>query len=158
MTQITFDPETLAPIINSEPTSEAQSLELHQRGILSGLGGTRIANIPIGDALIGGASATLVTELVSGFTGQSGVMSALIKLVAGNLLAGAFSGILGKGATDSTRLFITYDAIRDLIPLDAWVQQIMGGVGVSQSQPVAEVPYTGNGSVIAIDEWLRSAA
>ena len=154
--KMTFD-ENLAPVF--EGVDSDQTLEMSQRGVLSGLGGMRFGQIPVGDALLGGASATLVSELIAGFAGQ-GVMGALVKLVAGNMLAGAFSGIMGRGATDSARLFITYDAMRDLIPLDNWVTQLMSGVTgtVKQAQPVADVPYTGNGSVVAIDQWLRHAA
>jgi hypothetical protein len=159
--KMTFD-ENLTPVFDGVK-DEAETLELAQRGVLSGFGGMRFGQIPIGDALLGGASATLVSELISGFVGQ-GVMGALIKLVAGNMLAGAFSGIMGRGATDSARLFITYDAVRDLVPIDVWVSQLLGGVtgqagaGVNQAQPTVDVPYTGNGSVIAIDSWLRTAA
>jgi hypothetical protein len=158
--KIAFDPETLAPVI--EKADDVDSLELSQRGILSGFGGMRFGNIPVGDALLGGASATLVSELITGFVG-SGVMGALVKLVAGNMLAGAFSGVMGRGATDSARLFITYDAIRDLIPIDTWTAQIFSGVRNtvntgqdSQGTPTTGV-NTGNGSVIAIDQWLRNA-
>lgn len=157
--KIAFD-DNLNPIVDNQ--EGVDSLELAQRGILSGFGGLRFGQIPVGDALLGGASATLVSELISGFVGQ-GVMGAMVKLIAGNMLAGAFSGVMGRGATDSARLFITYDAIRDILPLDVWVNQLLGGargaVGQSQGQPnVAQVPYTGNGAVIAIDEWLKTAA
>jgi hypothetical protein len=156
--KMTFD-ENLSPVFDDVPgNAEPDSLALAQRGILSGFGGMKFGAIPVGDALLGGASATLVSELISGFVG-TGVMGAMVKLVAGNMLAGAFSGMLGRGATDSARLFITYDAIRDLLPLDQWVGQLMGGVtgGITQSQPTAQVPYTGNGSVVAIDSWLKTA-
>jgi len=157
--RMTFD-ENLSPVFEDDKRDSDDSVALAQRGFLSGFGGVRFGDVPVGDALLGGASATLVSEVISGFIGQ-GVMGALVKLVAGNMLAGAFSGILGRGATDSARLFITYDAIRDLIPLDQWVSQIMGGVtgaaGVAQAQPTADVPYTGNGSVVAIDSWLKTA-
>jgi hypothetical protein len=157
--KLTFDPETLAPQI--EDQEETPTLGMAQRGFFSGLGGARIGDIPVGDALLGGASATLVTEVVDGFVG-GGVMGALVKLVVGNMAAGMFSGILGKNATDSARLFITYDAMRDLVPVDSWTRQLVGGVtqaqgGVSPHTPPVQVPYTGNGSVLAIDEWLRQA-
>jgi hypothetical protein len=155
--KLTFDKDTLAPQIEETP----ETLDMAQRGFFSGLGGAKIMGAPIGDALLGGASATLVTEVIDGFVG-GGVMGALAKLVVGNMAAGMFSGVLGKNATDSARLFITYDAIRDLLPVDQWTRQIVGGVGtatgVGQSQPPVNVPYTGNGSVLAIDEWLQRAA
>jgi hypothetical protein len=155
--KLSFDPETLAPQIDAEEPT----VDMAQRGFFSGLGGAKIADIPVGDALLGGASATLVTEVVDGFIG-GGVMGAMVKLVVGNMAAGLFSGVLGRNATDSARLFITYDAIRDLIPVDQWTRQLVGGVGgaagVAQSQPPVNVPYTGNGSVLAIDEWLQRAA
>ena len=161
--KIAFDKDTLEPVA----TGDGQALELSQRSLLSGFGGLRFGDLPVGDALIGGASATLVSELIGGFIG-TGIVGALVKLVAGNMLAGAFSGVLGRGATDSARLFITYDAIRDLLPLDVWVNNLLTGNGIgngngngtmgqSQGQNVASVPYTGNGSVIAIDEWLKRA-
>jgi hypothetical protein len=161
--KMTFD-ENLSPVFegadDSGDKSAGSSLELAQRGLFGGFGGMRFGGIPVGEALVGGASATLVSELISGTIG-TGVMGALVKLVAGNMLAGVFSGVMGKGATDSAQLFLTYDAIRDLVPIDQWVSQLLGGVtgGVGQSQGVtAQVPYTGNGNVVAIDEWLKSAA
>jgi hypothetical protein len=158
--KMTFD-ENLQPVFDAgKDGKDADTLELSQRGVLSGFGGLRFGDIPVGDALLGGASATLVSELISGVVG-SGVMGALAKLVVGNMIAGAFSGVVGRGATDSARLFITYDAVRDLIPLDTWISQLLGGVtgavGVPQTQAAASVPNTGNGSVIAIDSWLQSA-
>jgi hypothetical protein len=167
--KMTFD-ENLTPVFDGVAKADADpdTVDLAQRGVLSGFGGIKFGNIPVGDALLGGASATLVSELITGFVG-AGVMGALVKLVAGNMLAGAFSGIMGRGATDSARLFITYDAVRDLVPIDQWVGNIMGGVTgaangngnnntVSAAQSAAGVPYTGNGSVVAIDSWLKSAA
>ena len=162
--KMTFD-ENLQPVFDGvkDEGQPADAVALAQRGIMSGFGNLRFGDIPVGDALIGGASATLVSELVTGFVG-GGVMGALVKLVAGNMLAGAFSGILGRGATDSARLFISYDAIRDLVPIDKWVEQMLGGVrggvrgGVGPlAQPTAEVPYTGNGNIVAIDSWLQHA-
>ena len=155
--KMTFD-ENLTPVFDGVKDAD-ETVGLAQRGVLSGFGGLKFGDIPVGDALLGGASATLVSELITGFVG-GGVMGALVKLVAGNMLAGAFSGVMGRGATDSARLFISYDAIRDLVPIDQWVGQLMSGVtgGVAQSQPTANVPYTGNGSVIAIDSWLKTAA
>ena len=164
--KLTFDPETLTPIFDGAKES-TESLDLAQRGIMSGFGGMKFGNIPIGDALLGGASATLVTEVISGFVG-TGITGALVKLVAGNMLAGMFSGVMGRGATDSARLFITYDAIRDIVPIDTWTSQILGGVtgavgggnanGNGNSVAAAQNLNTGNGSVIAIDHWLNSAA
>ena len=160
--KLTFDPDTLAPIFDGG-TESTENLDLAQRGIMSGFGGLKFGNIPLGDALLGGASATLVTEVISGFVG-TGITGALVKLVAGNMLAGMFSGVMGRGATDSARLFITYDAIRDLIPIDTWTSQLMGGVmgggngNGNGAVNAAQNLNTGNGSVIAIDHWLQSAA
>ena len=160
--KLTFDPDTLTPIFNDAPAS-TENLDLAQRGIMSGFGGVKFGNIPVGDALLGGASATLVTEVISGLVG-TGITGALVKLVAGNMLAGMFSGVMGRGATDSARLFITYDAIRDLIPIDTWTSQLMGGVmgggngNGNGAVNAAQNLNTGNGSVIAIDHWLNSAA
>ena len=155
--KLSFDPETLAPQIEQSE----ETVDLAQKGLFAGLGSAKIMGAPIGDALLGGASATLVSEVIDGFLG-GGVMGAMAKLVVGNMVAGMFSGVLGRPATDAAKLFISYDAIRDLIPVDTWTRQLVGGIGgtagVAQSQPPVNVPYTGNGSVLAIDEWLQRAA
>jgi hypothetical protein len=156
--KLSFDPETLAPKI--EEGEATPNVDLAQKGLFAGLGDTKLGGIPIGPALLGGASATLVTEVIDGIVG-GGIMGALAKLVVGNMAAGMFSGFLGRPATDAARLFISYDAIRDILPVDQWTRQLVGGIGgaagVAQSQPPVNVPYTGNGSVLAIDEWLQRA-
>jgi hypothetical protein len=164
MNKITFDPNTLAPIVEQGEEESDPKMELHQRGILSNFGGLRFGNIPVGDALIGGSAASLVSELTDAFTpGDNTVVSALIKIVAGNLLAGAFSGILGNNATSAARLLVTYDGIRDLIPLDSWIREILDPIkknaNVGQSQPPVNVPYgPGQRDVMSLDNWMATAA
>jgi hypothetical protein len=170
MNKITFDPETLAPVVEQGNEESDPKLELHQRGILSNFGGLRFGNIPVGDALIGGTAASLVSELTDAFTPKDNtIVSALIKIVGGNLLAGAFSGILGNNATSAARLLVTYDGLRDIIPLDGWIREILDPIKkavpvkpngvVGQSQPPVNVAYgPGQRDVMSLDNWMASAA
>lgn len=90
-----------------------------------GLAGTKVMGLPVGEALLGGAGAVLFSEVVGGFLPtQPGIMSAVVK-GAGAWAAQRFvKGPIGQTAA----LFLTFDAILELLPVDQWVRGLTQGI------------------------------
>jgi len=134
--------------------------ELAQVGVLEGIDKFEIAGIKVGAGLIGGTTALLTTSVVDGFVTQSGFTAALIKLIAAGGLVQFGSGILGKTATTYASAFIAFDVVRTLIPLDQWIQDLMGAfsgeqkaAGMKQRQPTPQVIQEANR--VASDYYSR---
>ena len=113
------------------PEKEPEA-DLAQVGVLEGIDKFEIAGIKVGAGLIGGTTALLTTSLVDGFITQGGFTASLVKLIAAGGLVQFGSGILGRTATTYASAFIAFDVTRTLIPLDKWIQDLLGAFGGEQ--------------------------
>ncbi|MBA7559165.1 hypothetical protein ES708_00779 [subsurface metagenome] len=107
-------------------TENKEEIEHEQLG---GIMATEIMGIPLGQALIGGGVALIVSELVDGIIGgavkeRMGVewAEALIKGGSAWAVKAWGPGILGAKAADTAALFLAWEAIRSIIPIDNWIK------------------------------------
>lgn len=94
-------------------------------GALAGISKFDIAGIPVGTALVGGFGAVFVTELVDGFMAtQSATTRGMVKLGSAVVIGKYGKKFLGDGVSKAIGLLITFDALRDIVPLDTYAQQL----------------------------------
>ena len=114
-------------------TEPEKTADVEEVQVLSGVTGTKVFGLPIGQALIGGASAVAVGELVDMLAGRfmpAGAtwMSAISKAVAAWLASSKWvTNVIGKPAGTAAAILLTYDAIRDIIPFDTWITDAIPG-------------------------------
>ena len=110
----------------SKPVEEKEEVAEHERiGILDQAMGFDIAGIQVGKAALGGFSAIFTSELVDGFMiSQSANIRGLTKIGVGWGLVAFASKWLGKSFTGAAALFLTFDALRDLSPMNEWAAQL----------------------------------
>ncbi|MEX2599278.1 MAG: hypothetical protein WD533_06445 [Dehalococcoidia bacterium] len=132
-------------------------------GLLGGLGDIQIFGVEVGRALGGGSIALLASEVIDGFLNvakdadgriidqQQAIMSGLVKLTAGGFLTQFVSGFVGRDLSNTAALFLAFDAVRDILPLDDLVRNLLGflpgrnGGGSGSAGQVLE-PSAHNGS------------
>ena len=110
-----------------EPDEVLKKEEVEQKQ-LGGIMTTEIAGIPVGKALIGGGVALLISELVDGIIGGTikekvgeDWAEAVIKGGSAWAVKAWGAGIIGQPAADAAALFLAFDAIRSIIPIDDWI-------------------------------------
>lgn len=143
--------EILAKKETEEKKEEKSEVEQKQ---LAGVMRTEIMGIPIGQALVGGGVALAVAELVDGLIGAT-VREKVGGRWAEALLKGGTAwavkswgpGIIGAGAADTAALFLAWEAIRSIIPIDEWISGVFkrGGSSSSSSSSTSD----------SIEEFLR---
>ena len=161
---ITFD-EQLKPVVTDQP----KEIALEQRGLLGGIDRFSIGDVKVGHALLGGATATVISEIISGVAPGLGggaisgnIVAGVLKIGAAGLFGRALSGVVGKQSADAAMLFLAYDAMRDIIPIDVWINQLLGRAGMAASQGSPYVPVNpsninvGNGAATEVSAWLSS--
>jgi len=159
---IQFD-EQLKPVVNAPETKE---LALEQRGLLGGLERVSIGDVKVGHALLGGATATVISEIISGLSPGLGgggmnnnLVAGVMKIGAAGVFGKALSGVVGRESSQAAMLFLAYDAMRDVIPLDQWINQLLGRTGISTNQgsvSAAQNINTGNGASTEVGAWLAA--
>jgi hypothetical protein len=91
-----------------------------------------VAGIPIGKAVIGGGIAILATELIDGFllkyNQTSKNVAGIVKLASAGVTMKFGQKYLGKEAAGVLALLLTFDAIRDLTPIDSWMNTVANKV------------------------------
>lgn len=86
-------------------------------------------DIPIGQALVGGFSAVVASELVDGFfAAQQPMTLGVIKLAGAGVLAKWGDRLLGSTGSKAAAIILAYDGIRQIIPLDEWAGRLTGAV------------------------------
>jgi hypothetical protein len=86
-----------------------------------------IMGLPIGQAAVGGFVAVFATELVDGFlAAQSSYVRGAAKLVAAYAASkwGKKIPFVSSEGAKAVALLVTFDAIRDLIPIDTYAKQL----------------------------------
>jgi len=112
----------------AEKKEEKSEVEQKQLG---GLAEVEIMGIPLGQAAIGGGVALLISELVDGIIGGA-VTDRLGETWGPALIKGGSAwavkqwgaGVIGAKAADTAALFLAWEAIRSLVPIDEWIKDL----------------------------------
>lgn len=114
--------------VEQEPTKA----ELQQAGVLAPITQLEVFGIPLGQAGVGGITALAVSELVDAFITPppEGVpfTRVLVKGIAAFGINQWLGGVMGRDAARVAALFIGFDLLRDLLPIDSWVQGLVTGI------------------------------
>lgn len=112
----------------SEDTEEAELETSAVKSATKSIMDTEVWGIPVGKAALGGFGAIFASELIDGFmTEQSKNVRGIVKLVVAGASAQWGKRWLGAGA-GVLALLLTFDAIRDLTPLDEWANKLANKV------------------------------
>lgn len=111
--------------------NEAEGNEETEQKQLGGLAEVEVMGVPLGQAAIGGGIALLISELVDGIIGRT-VTDRLGETWGPALIKGGSAwavkqwlpGVIGAGAADTAALFLAWEAIRSLVPIDEWIKDL----------------------------------
>ena len=149
-------------LTSEEKTNNQDTFEANQR-LLSGLDKLKIGSgknaIPIGESLLGGSASILVSEVIDGVVPSNlgGGLGPVIRLVAGIFIMNMAKPILGQGSTDIGKAFITFDAVRDILPVDNFISGLTGGLRMNAGNPPVPVSaYSGTNPQAELNAWLSS--
>ncbi len=124
-TKATLMETQLADILKGKETKEVVVANLEESGLLAGIMNFEFMHVPVGQAVAGGFIAVLATELVDGFLSKQSV-----QMKGGVKLAGAWASVmygkkvLGPTGSKVVAVLLTFDALRDLTPIDAWAAKL----------------------------------
>ena len=126
--------------------------------------GTGKNAIPIGESLLGGSSATIVSEIISGIIPSGmggGLAQPIIRLVGSIFILNLMKGVIGQGSADIGKAFVTFDAVRDLLPIDQFICGIAGPLRMGNSfgaenPPVPASAYSGTNPQADLNAWLSA--
>jgi len=117
--------EYIENLVKPKEPDKAEAAKLEDQGIFSDVMSFEFMNIPVGKAFVGGAIAILATEVIDGFfAAQSVTTRGVIKLAgaAGTMMF--LRKPLGNVGSGAVALLLTFDALRDLTPLDTWMANL----------------------------------
>ena len=109
-------------------------------GIAKKISEITILDMPIGDAALGGASALLVSELTDAFVvGRIPTVPVVaIKAAEAFVMSKYGHKLIGTQGARMGALFLTWEAIRALVPIDTWISNLISSVaggGSSSGNP-----------------------
>lgn len=120
--------EKLPKPIEPDEVKSAEEAELEAKA-LTGITGIEVWDIPLGQAVIGGFGAVVLSELVDGFlAAQSGTVKGVVKLAMAGVTIKWGTRVIGKPASAAIALLLAYDGIRMLLPIDEWANKLATGV------------------------------
>jgi len=100
---------------------KTDGLDESPASMLNKLADFEIMKIPVGTAVGAGFAAVFATELIDGFLiKQTTQIKGMVKIGAAAAIAGFGRKYIGNKLALAAALLMTFDAIRDLTPLDAW--------------------------------------
>ena len=114
-----------------EPTKVSPRAEeaIMEEGALAGIMKTDVMGVPLGQAAVGGFIAIFATELIDGLLpAQPPMVKGLAKLVGAGAMVKWGGKLVGREAAKIVALLMTFDAIRDLTPLDKWASGLANSV------------------------------
>lgn len=121
--------EVEAVLMDSEDIAE-----LGKKGIFEDIMSFEIGGIPVGQAAVGGAVAILATELIDGFMNTwQPWQRGLVKLGGAWVALQWGKKVLGSTGAKAVGLLLAFDGIRDLTPIDSWMDQIAEKVSGTQT-------------------------
>lgn len=148
-------PEKPAEILNKDKTTE--TAKVAEAGALKGFMDFQIGGIPVGKAAVGGGIAIFATELIDGllqrFNQGSKTVTGLVKLAGAGAAIKWGGKYLGKEGAAVVALLMAFDGIRDITPIDTWMNNIAnkisgyvptGGLGAQQGKPNTQTKDNSN--------------
>lgn len=115
--------DKIAEAFDINPKDEPEA-EL-EKGMLDDFMSFEMWGIPVGQAVIGGFSAIVISELVDGFmSNQQPWQRGLVKLGCAGVAAKWGRRFLGSTGAKSVALLLAFDAVRDFTPIDSWADQL----------------------------------
>ncbi len=115
-------------------------------------------NIPAGSILVGGLSGIVAGEVIDGLVapkGADGGVSAnniLVKLGAIAVITTQGKKLMGQKSANFAVAALGVQVVSDFLPIDQWVDKIVGFVGKATGTPPA-----GGGTAAAVEQWLGQA-
>lgn len=115
-----------------------------------------VMNVPVGQAILGGFTAVMTTEIIDGFLiTQTPLVTGGVKLVAAAIAGGFGKQLLGKTGATAAALLIAFDGVRDILPIDTWAKSI--AVRISGILPSRGLSQGARGNVIRqVNQVARS--
>jgi hypothetical protein len=158
--ELKFDEETLKPVVIQDDTETAS---MEQRAILGGLDSLKFGGMKVGTALVGGSVASLLSDTVDGVVGGTGLLSAVAKLGIASFLLPALKGFVGSEGIASAQMFVAYDVVRQVLPIDNLIRQATSVFGAKQLQyaPSSVTQFGGQtgemlGEVNSLSQWAST--
>lgn len=108
-----------------------------------------ILGIPLGEAVLGGGSALIVAELTDAIVTPRlpNVPVAAVKGAEAFIMSRWGHRVFGAGGARIATMFLTYEAVRALIPIDDWVKQLIARItGGGGGNEIATATETHNPS------------
>lgn len=128
-----------------DPATE--TAELERVKVIEDMGKFEIANIPIGMAAIGGVTSLVGLEIVDGFLGpvKDGDAVNVSSLLGRGALAWAVESKMAKSwigtnACHFAAAFIALDTLRQLMPLDTWLHDLLAKIGIGGGSAIKPAP------------------
>jgi hypothetical protein len=149
-------------LVSEKPKSKNESFQAEQG--LSGLTKFKIGSgknsIPLGESLLGGGASILTSEIIRGLVPSNlagGFAGPVVQLIAGILAMNMLKPVIGQGSADIGKAFITFDAVRDIIPVDNFISGITGNLKMNAGNPPVPVSaYAGSNPQAELNAWLSS--
>ncbi len=111
---------------DAAPKLEPEAVaEMASSGVLGGITGMEVWNIPVGKALVGGFVAVFGTELIDGFMASQSVQArGAAKLVGAGIALKWGRKLLGSDGATAVGLLMAFDGIRDILPIDQYAKSL----------------------------------
>ena len=118
--------KSLEPEPKADPDPE---VVLERKGFFDDIMSFEFQGIPLGQAAVGGFVAIFASELVDGFmSNMQDWQRGLVKLAVAAAVGMWGKRLLGKTGSMAVALLLTFDALRDLSPIDSWADQLAEGI------------------------------
>ena len=165
--KLMFDKDgNLTEKISSENDSSV-NFQAEQTKLLKGVTNLKVGSgknsIPLGESVLGGAGATIVSEIIQGIipSNLTGMPSTIIRLIGSIFALNLMTPILGQASTSAGKLFVTYEAVRDLLPIDSLIGNLGGSLKMGNSfgaenPPVPASAVSGTNPQAELDAWQNS--
>ncbi len=153
-------------VVKPEDIETAEEVKAKDKAEMEQLGGItklEVWDIPLGQALVGGFTAVVASELIDGFlAAQSSTIKGFVKLVGAGVAVKWGSRLLGSTGAKAVAILLAYDGLRMIIPMDEWanrlatgVSGIMPGKGLGGKAGLERNPAGGNGQKPREDYYAR---
>ena len=141
--------------------------DMEKAGMLDSVESNKVLGIPLGDAVVGGGLALILSDLVTAVLNPTslGVPAGATQLVLAWLVANYGKKWLGQSTANLSAAFLAFEGIRDIIPIDTWLTKALSRIkgfipsaNTSQDHPPAPQQHDDSPSATSaeITAWLNA--